>query len=106
MLDRQPDTPAQVFIVDASRRAWRPACRYPEQEYISSMAVNSPDLKAFLLSMLVERRFDVGATVVTEGEPGRSMFIVHSGQLVVCKQADSRRAIRIAGLGPGDFSAK
>ena len=60
------------------------------------MAVSSPDLKAFLLatpffgglsdasldllvSMLVERRFDVGATVVAEGEPGRSMFIVHSG---------------------------
>ena len=84
------------------------------------MAVNSPDLKAFLLatpffgglsdasldllvSMLVERRFDVGATVVAEGEPGRSMFIVHSGQLVVCKRVDSGRAIRMSGLGPGDF---
>ena len=62
------------------------------------MAVSSPDLKAFLLatpffgglldsglellvSMLVERRFDIGAIVVTEGEPGRSMFIVQSGHL-------------------------
>ena len=51
------------------------------------MAVSSPDLKAFLvatpffgglsdasldllISMLVERRFDVGSTVVAEGEPG------------------------------------
>ena len=66
------------------------------------MAVSSPDLKAFLvatplfgglsdasidllISMLVERRFDVGATVVAEGEPGRSMYIVHSGELVVSK---------------------
>ncbi|NOJ40963.1 Crp/Fnr family transcriptional regulator [Bradyrhizobium australiense] len=84
------------------------------------MAVSSPDLKAFLLatpffgglsdasldlliSMLVERRFNVGAAVVTEGEPGRSLFIVHSGQLVVSKLADSGRVIRMAGLGPGDF---
>ena len=65
-------------------------------EYIGAMAVSSPDLKAFLLatpffgglsdasldllvSMLVERRFDAGATIVAEGEPGRSMFIVHAG---------------------------
>jgi CRP-like cAMP-binding protein len=84
------------------------------------MAVSSPDLKAFLLatpffgglsdasldllaSMLVERRFDAGATIVAEGEPGRSMFIVHSGQLVVSKLGDLRRAIRISGLEPGDF---
>ena len=84
------------------------------------MAVSSPDLKAFLLatpffgglsdasldllvSMLVERRFDVDATVVTEGEPGRSMFIVHSGELVVSKLGESARAIRMTGLGSGDF---
>ena len=57
------------------------------------MTVSSPDLKAFLvatpffgglsgasldllISMLVERRFDAGATVVAEGEPGRSMYII------------------------------
>ena len=84
------------------------------------MAVSSPDLKAFLvatpffgglsdasldllISMLVERRFDVGATVVAEGEPGRSMYIVHSGELVVSKLGESGRVIRMSGLGPGDF---
>ena len=84
------------------------------------MAVSSTDLKAFLIatpffgglsdasldllvSMLVERRFDVGATVVAEGEPGRSMFIVHSGELVVSKPGGSGRVIRMAGLEPGDF---
>ena len=84
------------------------------------MAVSSPDLKAFLVatpffgglsdasldllaSMLVERRFDAGATIVAEGEPGRSMYIVHSGELVVSKRGDSGRAIRVAGLRPGDF---
>jgi CRP/FNR family cyclic AMP-dependent transcriptional regulator len=84
------------------------------------MAVSSPDLKAFLvatpffgglgdasldllISMLVERRFDVGATVVAEGEPGLSMYIVYSGELVVSKRGKSGRAIRVSGLGPGDF---
>jgi CRP/FNR family transcriptional regulator, cyclic AMP receptor protein len=84
------------------------------------MAVGSPDLKAFLLatplfgglsdasldllvSMLVERHFDIGATVVAEGEPGRSMFIVQSGELVISKLEDSGRVIRMAGLEPGDF---
>jgi CRP-like cAMP-binding protein len=84
------------------------------------MAVSSPDLKAFLvatpffgglsdasldllISMLVERRFDAGATVVAEGEPGRSMYIVHSGELVVSKLGETGRVIRMRGLGPGDF---
>jgi CRP/FNR family transcriptional regulator, cyclic AMP receptor protein len=84
------------------------------------MAVSSPDLKAFLvatpffgglsdasldlmISMLVERRFEAGATVVAETEPGRSMYIVHSGELVVSKVAESGCMIRMTRLGPGDF---
>jgi CRP-like cAMP-binding protein len=84
------------------------------------MAVSSHDLKAFLLatpffggladasldlliSMLVERRFDAGTTVVAEGEPGRSMFIVHSGELVVSKLGDAGQVIRMSALEPGDF---
>jgi len=84
------------------------------------MAVSSPDLKAFLLatpffgglsdasldllvSMLVECCFDAGATVVAEGEPGRSMFVVHSGELVVSRRADGEHVINMARLEPGDF---
>jgi len=84
------------------------------------MVVSSPDLKAFLsatpffgglsdasldllISMLAERRFEIGATVVAEGEQGRSMFIVHSGKLVVNKLAVSGGVIRMTCLEPGDF---
>jgi CRP/FNR family transcriptional regulator, cyclic AMP receptor protein len=84
------------------------------------MIVSSPELKAFLvatpffgglsdasldllISMLVERRFELGAGIVAEGEPGRSMYIVHSGELVVSKIAESGRVIRMTRLGPGDF---
>jgi CRP/FNR family transcriptional regulator, cyclic AMP receptor protein len=53
--------------------------------------------------MLVARPFDVGATVVSEGEPGRSMYVVHSGELQVSKLGQSGGVIPIAVLGPGDF---
>ncbi|WP_342737392.1 cyclic nucleotide-binding domain-containing protein [Bradyrhizobium sp. B117] len=84
------------------------------------MAVTAPDLKAFLLatpffggladqsldllrSMLVERRFDPGATVVAEGEPGRSLFIIESGRLAVSKRANAGGIIPISVLERGDF---
>ncbi|MBR0989285.1 cyclic nucleotide-binding domain-containing protein [Bradyrhizobium japonicum] len=84
------------------------------------MTVTAPDLKAFLLgtpffgglpqpsldllmSMLVERSFEAGSTVVSEGEPGRSMFIVKSGRLAVSKRTKAGRVIPISLLQPGDF---
>ena len=84
------------------------------------MAASSPELKAFLLatpffggltdtslellvSMLEERRFETGSTVVAEGEQGRSMFIVHSGKLEVTRRADPGRVLHMADLEPGDF---
>src|SRR5215213_9486399 len=83
------------------------------------MAISSPDLKVFLIatpffgglsdasldvlvSMLEERTVEAGSTVVAEGEPGRSMFVVHSGQLAASKLG-SRGQIRVAELRPGDF---
>ena len=53
--------------------------------------------------MLVERRFEVGAAVVSEGEPGRSMYIVHAGELAVSRLGNSGRELRMGSLGPGDF---
>ena len=61
-------------------------------QYTGLMTTGSPELKAFLVatpffgglsdasldllvSMLVERRFDVGATVVAEGEPGTQCLL-------------------------------
>ncbi len=84
------------------------------------MAVSSPDLKAFLvatpffgglsdasldllISMLTECRHDAGATIVAEGEPGRSMYVVRSGELSVTRRGTSGQPVRVAGLGPGDF---
>jgi CRP/FNR family cyclic AMP-dependent transcriptional regulator len=84
------------------------------------MGGSLPDLKAFLaatpffgglsaasldraVAMLVERRFDAGATVVTEGEQGRSMFVVHAGELAVSRRMPDGRVIGMSVLRPGDF---
>jgi len=84
------------------------------------MVAIAPDLRAFLLatpffgglpepsldllvSMLVERRFDAGATVVAEGDAGRSMFIVKSGRLAVSKRATAGSVVPISVLERGDF---
>ena len=98
-----------------------PACRRGRRLYSPAiMAVSSPELKAFLLatpffgglndasldtlvSMLVERRYDAGATIVAEGDEGRSMFVVQSGELLVSRQGHEGRVIRMTTLGPGDF---
>ena len=96
------------------------AVKVPVRDYTRVMAASSPELKAFLvatpffgglsdagldllIAMLVECRFDAGATVVAQGEPGRSMFIVHSGALAVSTRGDSGGAIRRADLKAGDF---
>jgi CRP/FNR family cyclic AMP-dependent transcriptional regulator len=56
-----------------------------------------------LIAMLTERHFAAGEAVFREGEQGRSMYVVCSGQLVVQKAGESGRQIRMSRLGPGDF---
>src|SRR5258706_15206421 len=56
-----------------------------------------------VIGMLVERRFAVGATVFEEGEHGRSMYIVHAGELVVCQEGDTGHVVRLMRLHAGDF---
>jgi CRP-like cAMP-binding protein len=56
-----------------------------------------------VIAMLAPRTFAAGAAVFQEGEPGRSMYIVHSGDLVVSKRGESGRVVRMSRLGAGDF---
>lgn len=56
-----------------------------------------------LIAMLAERRYPAGGTVFVEGDQGRSMYIVHSGDLLVCKATESGRTVHMSRLGPGDF---
>jgi CRP-like cAMP-binding protein len=56
-----------------------------------------------VISMLVERSFPVGAVVFREGEQGRSMYVVRSGELVKCQSGESGRSVRLMRFSPGDF---
>lgn len=84
------------------------------------MAAPTPELKSFLVAtpffggladgsldrlieMLVERRLPAGTAVFHEGDEGRAMYVVHSGNLIVCKTGVSGRVVRMSHLGPGDF---
>lgn len=56
-----------------------------------------------VVGMLTERRYAAGSTVFREGEQGRSMYVVHTGELITCKSGGSGRNIKLMRLGPGDF---
>jgi CRP-like cAMP-binding protein len=56
-----------------------------------------------VIGMLVEREFSSGTTVFREGEQGRSMYIVRSGELVKCQSGESGRTVRLMRFCPGDF---
>src|SRR5262249_11373119 len=68
--------------------------------FFGGLADASLDL---LVSMLVERRFDAGATVVAEGEAGRSIVGGHSRGLAVSKRGVLGDVILMSRLEPGDF---
>jgi CRP-like cAMP-binding protein len=56
-----------------------------------------------VIALLHEEHAPVGATVCREGEMAWSMYVVRSGDVVVCRKAASGALIRVTRLGPGDF---
>ncbi len=62
-----------------------------------SEALNGDEIFA-LASGAVRRTFDVGATIVAEGEAGESMFVIESGQVAVKIGGET-----ITDLFAGDF---
>ncbi|SRR5258707_7080175 len=57
----------------------------------------------FLAGLLVERSFPAGSTVFREGEDGRSMYVVHSGELVANQAGVSGSKVRLMRFFEGDF---
>ena len=62
-----------------------------------------PAAAEFLTEQFTERRYAKGETVVREGEPGRSMFIVHTGVLHLCRLKPDGQAMRLRLIHQGDF---
>ena len=65
-------------------------------------AVNDEALE-FLIERLPIRSLDTGDEVFAEGDDGREMFLVLSGEAEVRKSTASGAGGRIAMLGPGDW---
>jgi len=55
-----------------------------------------------LIRMMEQQSFPVGHTVTKQGESGRSMYIVRSGELIVKRQVFGG-PVRVVRIKPGDF---
>lgn len=56
-----------------------------------------------ILAMLKRRDVPRGAVVFAEGQTGRSMYIVHSGALMLTKGCGAGHDVKLVRLGAGDF---
>jgi CRP-like cAMP-binding protein len=56
-----------------------------------------------VIHMLGEHDFEAGAEVCKQGDPGRAMYLVRSGEVVVCRTGANGRRIKMVRMGPGEF---
>lgn len=56
-----------------------------------------------IIGMLGEHRFEPGVEVCTQGEAGRAMFLVRSGEVLVCRDSEDGHRVKMVRMGPGEF---
>ncbi|MBI3182945.1 MAG: cyclic nucleotide-binding domain-containing protein [Myxococcales bacterium] len=56
-----------------------------------------------LSQMLVHKEYGKGDTICRQGDTGRSMYVVRSGEVVVCRDMGKGDLVRMVRLGPGEF---
>src|ERR1700694_5134807 len=61
-----------------------------------------PEVVGQVMALLKERRFQAGATVFAEGDTGKSMYLVRSGELIVHRQCSDGTPVRLLMMRPGD----
>lgn len=84
------------------------------------MAANVDDLLQFLptialfggleeptlrrvIAMMKEHRLERGVVVCKQGDSGKDMFVVRSGEVAVVRERESGRRVKMVRLGPGEF---
>jgi CRP/FNR family transcriptional regulator, cyclic AMP receptor protein len=55
-----------------------------------------------LYEFLAEKKWEVGETICSEGEPGRTMYIIREGEVVVQRKSAQGNQVSIVTLGPGE----
>lgn len=75
-------------------------------EFLPSIALfgglERPTLER-IIGMLTVQRLEPGTEVCKQGEAGRSMFVVRSGEAVVYREQASGHRARLIRMGPGEF---
>jgi CRP/FNR family cyclic AMP-dependent transcriptional regulator len=61
------------------------------------------DLLSELVKLGETRTWEPGTTVVTEGDSGDCMYVIHTGELRVVVAGDGGRVVELNTLGPGEF---
>ncbi len=64
--------------------------------------LEEPTLKR-IINMLEEHRYAPGTTICTQGEVGRSLFLVRQGEAIVYRDTDAGHRVKMVRLGEGEF---
>src|SRR3954462_8018154 len=56
-----------------------------------------------LAASLIERRFDAGQIIMTQGEAGTSMFIVASGHVNIHLPGEASRRVSLKDIAEGEY---
>ncbi len=64
--------------------------------------MEEPSLRR-VIAALGEHRFEPGQSVCTQGESGRALFLVREGEVVVCRDCEDGRRIKMVRMGVGEF---
>jgi cAMP-dependent protein kinase regulator len=72
----------------------------PETALLASIP---PAQLAGALEKMAARRFPAGITILQEGEPGDSLYLITEGRVQVETQDDAGEQVLLGSLGPGDF---
>lgn len=56
-----------------------------------------------IIDLLGEHRFEPDAEICKQGDAGRAMFLVRQGEVVVCRDNEKGRRLKMVRLGPGEF---
>jgi CRP/FNR family transcriptional regulator, cyclic AMP receptor protein len=63
--------------------------------------LEEPSLRR-VVAMMAVHHFEPGQEVCRQDEAGRAMFLIRSGEVMVCRDSGQRR-IKMVRMGPGDF---
>lgn len=75
-------------------------------EWLPSIAIFGglePDTLKRIIALLGTHRIDPNEEICKQGEAGRAMFLVREGEVLVCRDTDDGKRVKMIRLGPGEF---